>query len=100
MTVAENVAYPLKVRKMSRSGIEVQTRRTLNLVQLGGFGNRYPRQLSGGQQQRVAVARALVFDPVLVLMDEPLGALDKKLGEEMQVKLSISTKTLASLWSL
>ncbi|MEO9517780.1 MAG: ABC transporter ATP-binding protein [Paracoccaceae bacterium] len=87
MTVAENVAYPLKVRKMSRSDIEDRTRRTLGLVQLGGFGDRYPRQLSGGQQQRVAVARALVFDPVLVLMDEPLGALDKKLREEMQVEI-------------
>ncbi len=87
MTVAENVAYPLKVRKVSRSDLEERTRRALDLVQLGSFGERYPRQLSGGQQQRVAVARALVFGPSLVLMDEPLGALDKKLREEMQVEI-------------
>lgn len=87
MTVAENVAYPLRVRKIGKSEIEERTRKALDLVQLGSFGGRYPKQLSGGQQQRVAVARALVFDPELVLMDEPLGALDKKLREEMQVEI-------------
>ncbi|KXF91634.1 ABC transporter ATP-binding protein [Phaeobacter inhibens] len=87
MTVAENVAYPLRVRKFGKSEIEERAQRALDLVQLGSFGERYPKQLSGGQQQRVAVARALVFDPELVLMDEPLGALDKKLREEMQVEI-------------
>lgn len=87
MTVAENVAYPLRVRKLGKSEIEDRTRKALDLVQLGSFGARFPKQLSGGQQQRVAVARALVFDPELVLMDEPLGALDKKLREEMQVEI-------------
>ncbi|KPN62809.1 putative spermidine/putrescine transport system ATP-binding protein [Aliiroseovarius crassostreae] len=87
MTVAENVAYPLRVRKFGKSEIEDRARKALDLVQLGSFGARYPKQLSGGQQQRVAVARALVFDPELVLMDEPLGALDKKLREEMQVEI-------------
>jgi putative spermidine/putrescine transport system ATP-binding protein len=79
MTVAENLAFPLEVRKLPKSEIEERTNRALGMVQLGEFGQRRPGQLSGGQQQRVAVARALVFDPELVLMDEPLGALDKQL---------------------
>ena len=83
MTVAENLAFPLDVRKMSRDEREQRVKRALDMVQLGEFGNRRPAQLSGGQQQRVAVARALVFDPDLVLMDEPLGALDKNLREQM-----------------
>jgi len=87
MTVADNISYPLRVRKVGRSEREDRVRKALDLVQLGTFGSRYPKQLSGGQQQRVAVARALVFDPELVLMDEPLGALDKKLREEMQVEI-------------
>ena len=81
MTVAENLAFPLQVRKMKKSEIESRVNRALDMVQLGGFGGRRPAQLSGGQQQRVAVARALVFDPALVLMDEPLGALDKQRRE-------------------
>ncbi|MDD9876517.1 MAG: ABC transporter ATP-binding protein [Magnetovibrio sp.] len=87
MSVAENLAFPLQVRKMDKSEIETRVNRALDMVQLGGFGGRRPAQLSGGQQQRVAVARALVFDPVLVLMDEPLGALDKQLREQMQYEI-------------
>ncbi len=87
MTVQENLAYPLEVRKMSKSDIEARVNRALDMVQLGGFGGRRPTQLSGGQQQRVAVSRALVFEPKLVLMDEPLGALDKQLREQMQYEI-------------
>ena len=87
MTVAENLAFPLQVRKMKKPEIESRVNRALDMVQLGGFGGRRPAQLSGGQQQRVAVARALVFDPPLVLMDEPLGALDKQLREQMQYEI-------------
>ena len=87
MTVAENLAFPLEVRKVGKSETEAKVKRALDMVQLGEFGNRRPAQLSGGQQQRVAVARALVFDPVLVLMDEPLGALDKQLREQMQYEI-------------
>ena len=87
MTVADNVAYPLTVRKLGKSAREDKAKRALDMVQMGGMGDRYPGQLSGGQQQRVALARALVFDPQLVLMDEPLGALDKQLREHMQIEL-------------
>lgn len=87
MSVAENLAFPLEVRKAPKSEIEERVKKALDMVQLGAFGNRRPAQLSGGQQQRVAVARALVFDPVLVLMDEPLGALDKQLREQMQYEI-------------
>ena len=87
MTVAENLAFPLQVRKIKKPEIESRVNRALDMVQLGGFGGRRPAQLSGGQQQRVAVARALVFDPALVLMDEPLGALDKQLREQMQYEI-------------
>lgn len=87
MTVAENLAFPLEVRNLGKSEIEEKVNRALDMVRLGGFGGRRPSQLSGGQQQRVAVARALVFEPKLVLMDEPLGALDKNLREEMQYEI-------------
>ena len=87
MTVAENLAFPLEVRKMNKSEREQKVKRALEMVQLDAFGDRRPAQLSGGQQQRVAVARALVFDPDLVLMDEPLGALDKNLREQMQYEI-------------
>ena len=87
MTVAENIAYPLHVRKIPRAELEAKVKRALEMVQMDTMGMRYPAQMSGGQQQRVALARALVFDPQLVLMDEPLGALDKQLREHMQIEL-------------
>jgi len=87
MSVFENLSFPLKVRKFSNEEINEKVGKALNMVSLDGYENRMPNQLSGGQQQRVAVARALVFDPKLVLMDEPLGALDKNLRENMQYEL-------------
>ncbi|MEM8555761.1 MAG: ABC transporter ATP-binding protein [Pseudomonadota bacterium] len=87
MTVAENLAFPLEVRGMGKSDREAKVTRALEMVQMGAFGARRPAQLSGGQQQRVALARALVFEPDLVLMDEPLGALDKQLREHMQYEI-------------
>jgi putative spermidine/putrescine transport system ATP-binding protein len=87
MTVGQNVAYPLQVRKVDATTRTQKVKRALDMVQMGKFADRYPGQLSGGQQQRIALARALVFDPKLVLMDEPLGALDKQLRERMQLEL-------------
>ena len=87
MTVGENLSFPLEVRGMSRSDREAKVKRALDMVQMHAFINRRPAQLSGGQQQRIALARALVFDPALVLMDEPLGALDKQLREQMQFEI-------------
>ncbi len=88
MTVAENLSFPLEVRGMAKSEREAKIKRALEMVQMGAFGNRRPAQLSGGQQQRIALARALVFEPELVLMDEPLGALDKQLREHMQFEIT------------
>ena len=87
MTVAENLAFPLQVRRLSKAEIEEKIKRALEMVSLPEFASRKPAQLSGGQQQRVALARALVFEPELVLMDEPLGALDKQLREQMQYEI-------------
>jgi putative spermidine/putrescine transport system ATP-binding protein len=88
MTVADNVGFPLRMRtKLSREAARKRIDDMLGLVQLAHLASRYPRQLSGGQQQRVAMARALVSHPRLLLMDEPLGALDKKLREQMQVEI-------------
>ena len=87
MTVNENLAFPLQVRRIGKAEIEERVKNVLEMVELPTFGYRRPSQLSGGQQQRVAVARALVFDPDLVLMDEPLGALDKQLREQMQYEI-------------
>ncbi len=88
MTIAENLAFPLEVRKMGKSDREAKVKRALDMVEMGAFGGRRPAQLSGGQQQRIALARALVFEPELVLMDEPLGALDKQLREKMQFEIT------------
>jgi len=87
MTVYENLAFPLRVRKFLKDETDKKVEKALSMVSLSGFGSRMPAQLSGGQQQRVAVARALVFDPAVVLMDEPLGALDKNLRESMQYEI-------------
>ena len=87
MTTETNVAFPLKMRKFPREQIRPRVEKALELVGLAEFAIKYPRELSGGQQQRVALARALVFEPDVLLLDEPLGALDKNLREQMQVEI-------------
>lgn len=87
MTVAENVAYPLRVRKWSKPQMRGRVRECLDLVQMNAFADRMPNQLSGGQQQRIALARALSFKPDVLLLDEPLSALDKKLRADLQWEL-------------
>jgi putative spermidine/putrescine transport system ATP-binding protein len=87
MSVAENIAFPLQARKVPKAEIVQRVAWALNLVQLAGFGERGADQLSGGQRQRVALARAVVFEPKIILMDEPLSALDKQLREHMQIEL-------------
>ncbi|BBK33784.1 putative spermidine/putrescine transport system ATP-binding protein [Stella humosa] len=87
LTVARNIAFPLEMRGVARREIDRRVAEILELVELGGYGGRLPRQLSGGQQQRVALARATVFNPRLLLLDEPFSALDRKLRESMQVEL-------------
>ena len=87
LTVEENVGFPLKQRGVPKAERAKLVAEALELVHLPGYGARYPRQLSGGQQQRVAVARAVVFKPRLLLMDEPLGALDKQLRENLQLEM-------------
>ncbi|MBL8703978.1 MAG: ABC transporter ATP-binding protein [Rhodospirillales bacterium] len=87
MTVFENIAFPLRVRKMAAAEIREKVEAVLRLVQLPDVGRRKPRELSGGQQQRISIARCLVYDPSLILMDEPLGALDRKLREQMQLEI-------------
>lgn len=94
LTVLENVAYPLRMRKIGRAEAHSRARQALEMVRLREFEARYPAQLSGGQQQRVALARALVFDPFIVLMDEPLGALDKNLREQMQYEIKHIHETI------
>jgi putative spermidine/putrescine transport system ATP-binding protein len=87
MTAGENIAFPLKMRGATKADIAEKVRNALAIVRLEEYGSRYPRQLSGGQQQRIALARAIVFEPRLLLMDEPLGALDKKLREVLQLEI-------------
>ena len=87
MTVGENVGFALKQRGVGRDEIRARVRKALDQVQLSAFEGRFPQQLSGGQQQRVAIARAVIFDPPVLLMDEPLSALDKQLREEMQLEI-------------
>ena len=94
MTVERNIGFPLRMRKMDKRERAQKIGPVLELVKLGGYENRMPRQLSGGQQQRVALARALVFNPRCLLMDEPLGALDKKLREHMQLEIKQITQSL------
>jgi putative spermidine/putrescine transport system ATP-binding protein len=87
LTVFENIAFPLRMRRLPAAEIAAAVSRALDMVRLPGLGVRYPRELSGGQQQRIALARAMVYRPSIILMDEPLGALDKKLREEMQLEI-------------
>ena len=87
MTAAQNIGFPLQMRGVPRSEIQEKVENALRLVKLDGYGDRYPRALSGGQQQRIALARAVVFEPYVLLMDEPLGALDRKLREALQVEI-------------
>ena len=94
MTVAENIAYPLKIRGLPKPDIKKSIDEILELVQLGKYSSRQPSQLSGGQQQRVALARALVFSPEILLLDEPMGALDKNLRHDLQVELRLLHKRL------
>lgn len=94
MTVAQNIAFPLKMRKQAQPDIDTAVEQALKMVRLDGYQNRKPGQLSGGEQQRVALARATVFDPPLLLMDEPLGALDRQLRDQLQRELkSIQQRT-------
>jgi putative spermidine/putrescine transport system ATP-binding protein len=87
LTVAENVAFPLQMRRLSTRALQPKVTNALDMVGLADFASRFPRELSGGQQQRVALARCLVYQPALILMDEPLGALDRKLRETMQIEI-------------
>ena len=87
MSIADNIAFPLEMRKVARNEARARVETALKLVDLAGLGERLPRQLSGGQQQRAALARAIVFDPKLLLLDEPFGALDRKLREQMQLEV-------------
>jgi putative spermidine/putrescine transport system ATP-binding protein len=94
LTVYENVAFPLKIRKLDKASIRAAVMKSLDLVHLREFSGRYPKQLSGGQQQRVALARATVFSPSILLMDEPLGALDRQLRQIMQIEIKKIQKAL------
>ncbi len=94
MTVAENIGFPLRMRGVAKAEKAERVARALAMVRLEGLGDRRPSELSGGQQQRVALARAAVYDPLLLLMDEPLGALDKNLREEMQEEIKKFQKAL------
>lgn len=94
LTVFENIAFPLQMRRETREQIRLKVDRALEMVELRDMGSRKPAQLSGGQQQRIALARALVFEPEVVLMDEPFGALDRRLREQMQLDIRSLHKRL------
>src|SRR5688572_1487634 len=94
LSVAENIAFPLRMRRMAEAAIGKEVERILDLVQLPQVARRLPRELSGGQQQRIALARCLVYKPSIVLMDEPLGALDKKLRDQMQLEIKALQRRL------
>jgi putative spermidine/putrescine transport system ATP-binding protein len=96
MTAAQNVAFPLQMRRVGRADIKRRVDEALSLVKLPDHGDRYPRELSGGQQQRIALARAVVFEPRLLLMDEPLGALDRKLREALQLEIMHVSRELGA----
>jgi putative spermidine/putrescine transport system ATP-binding protein len=96
MTVAQNIAFPLRMRRVGAAQARERVGQMLDMVRLSGMGDRYPKQLSGGQQQRVALARAAIYDPLLLLMDEPLSALDKNLREEMQREIKALQRVLGA----
>jgi len=96
LTIAENIAFPLRMRRHPSAQIDKQVRDVLELVQLPHVAQRYPRELSGGQQQRIALARCIVYQPSIILMDEPLGALDKKLRDQLQLEIKRLHKQLGT----
>ena len=96
LTVAQNIAFPLEMRRMPRAEIDSRVNRILEVVQLPQVGDRLPRELSGGQQQRIAFARCAVYEPSIILMDEPLGALDKRLRDDMQTEIRRLHKELGA----
>ncbi len=96
MDVSENIAFPLRLRKMKPAEVKARVAQALAVVQLPNFGSRSIAQLSGGQQQRIALARAAVYDPSILLMDEPLGALDKNLRADMQVEIKAAHRELGA----
>lgn len=96
LTVAQNIAFPLEMRRLPRAEIDRRVTRMLEVVQLPHVGDRLPRELSGGQQQRVAFARCSVYEPSIILMDEPLGALDKRLRDDMQTEIRRLHKELGA----
>jgi putative spermidine/putrescine transport system ATP-binding protein len=94
MTVNENIGFPLEMRKVPKKDIALRVKESLAMVNLSEVGERFPKQLSGGQQQRIAIARAIVYEPSIILMDEPLGALDRRLRTQMQIEIKHLHKTL------